>query len=182
MGTVPERVQKMIELYKSGGTLQTVGRAHGVCGERVRQLFKRHGYAPRNGVTREQVLTAIATPGTKREIAKRLGLGAQGLRAALRRLKLSAPVFTRPPPKYSDEDMLDYMRALAEKLGWTPGKIDLDRHSPPGTGSYQLRFGSLTAAQRLAGLAPNKRGRTCLLGYGTDELRAELHRRSDASL
>ena len=45
------RVPQMITLYESGVSLAEVGRQYGISGQRVGQLFKRHGH-PRRTPTR----------------------------------------------------------------------------------------------------------------------------------
>lgn len=151
----------MIDAYQSGLTLDAVGELHGITSERVRQLFVRHDYNHRhsNGVALEKALAAIATPGTRKEIALRMGVSYSNLALVLSRHGLTASFVSGWGTKYTDDELLNHLRSLAKKLGRTPGHTDLCKDSPPGTSAYQKRFGSLCEAQRRAGLVPNKTGR-----------------------
>lgn len=60
---------------------------------------------------------------------------------------------TRSTASYTDEELIYYLKDLAERLGRTPvdGDIRLDTHTPSAS-TYRKRFGSLRAACRLAGI------------------------------
>ena len=179
---IPDRVRKMTDAYESGASLRKVGRSHGVSGERVRQLFARHGYANRHRVTRERALAATVPRGTRKEIAQRLGVCRSSLPTIFARCELPLSSLVTPADlhKYTDDELLNHLRALAKKLGGrTPGKIDLDRHGPPTTTTYQAYVGSLSEAHRRAGLTPNRSRWASVALFGTDELRAELERRDE---
>jgi Homing endonuclease associated repeat len=58
---------------------------------------------------------------------------------------------------YTNEELFFALKNLAEKLGRTPRKKEVDSSDEcPSSGVYYLRFGTLTNAIRLAGLKPNR--------------------------
>jgi hypothetical protein len=58
---------------------------------------------------------------------------------------------------YSDQELLDDLRALAAELGRSPTQAEmLARPDLPTPATYRNRFGSWSAAQRAAGLRPNR--------------------------
>ena len=62
---------------------------------------------------------------------------------------------TAKRPRYSDEDMVRAMQALAARLGRTPYYNELGPASgTPARITYIKRFGTLAAARRAAGLVP----------------------------
>jgi hypothetical protein len=62
--------------------------------------------------------------------------------------------------KYSDFELLRRLRTLAAELEHTPGMRDVNEAEDfPTHTVYVLRFGSMTKAQRLAGLIPNRTGK-----------------------
>lgn len=59
------------------------------------------------------------------------------------------------PPKYTDEELLEYLRDMAETLGRPPTTQDLRQaDDAPTAWVYRTRFGSIPAAKRKAGLNP----------------------------
>ncbi len=56
------------------------------------------------------------------------------------------------PQKYTEQDLIQNLKALAEKLGRTPKSTEL---TYPSIGTYNKRFGSWNNALRAAGLALN---------------------------
>ena len=73
-----------------------------------------------------------------------------------------------PPPKrrrggrsaFSNEKMIQSLRDLAEKLGKTPSRIDIDSDpDTPQSHTYVSHFGTWNRALELAGLTPNRSGR-----------------------
>ncbi len=60
--------------------------------------------------------------------------------------------------KYSNENLLSYLKELSKQLGKTPTSRYLNKAGKIGASIYIHRFGSLRKAQKAAGLVPNKRG------------------------
>lgn len=60
-----------------------------------------------------------------------------------------------PAKKIPREDLLDELRRLADELGRTPGRDDVQDHSPHSPTTYYRRFGSYREACEEAGLEPN---------------------------
>ena len=58
--------------------------------------------------------------------------------------------------KYSNEEMLDKLRALHEKQGWLSGVLINDHDNMPSSGAYRYRFGSLIDAYQMIGYTPNR--------------------------
>ena len=58
--------------------------------------------------------------------------------------------------KYSNEEMLDKLRALHDKQGWLSGVLINDRDDMPSSGAYRYRFGSLIDAYQMIGYTPNR--------------------------
>jgi transcriptional regulator NrdR family protein len=70
-----------------------------------------------------------------------------------------APYINRVRPKeYSEEYLLNHLIELAEKLGRTPYGSDIDEAGKASSSIYNKFFGSLSKAQKAAGLVPNKTG------------------------
>ena len=158
---IPERVQKMADQYKSGDTLQKVGDTHGISRERIRQLLAQYGFMGRHygGISREAVLAAL--PGTREEVAGRLGVSRARLSGTVIRHQIDPSFFDKAPgnpQKYSDWELLDHLRQVASRLDRTPGVLDVILAKGPSHVLYYTRFGSLTKAQEMAGLTPNKAG------------------------
>ena len=61
--------------------------------------------------------------------------------------------------KYFDEDLLNHLKELSEKLGRTPSCIDIDNAGKGCHAIYIRHFGNISNAQKAAGLVPNKTGR-----------------------
>jgi len=55
-------------------------------------------------------------------------------------------------PKYTEEQLLGYLRELAEELDRTPTRDEAARRIPPSRNTYQRRFGSFGEAVERAGL------------------------------
>lgn len=58
--------------------------------------------------------------------------------------------------RFSDEQMLDYLRHLLERHGRLSGIIIDEADGLPSSGAYQSRFGSLLRAYRLVGFTPDR--------------------------
>jgi hypothetical protein len=62
------------------------------------------------------------------------------------------------PPQYSDDELLNALRDLAEDLDRVPRKKDMNEYGPHAPRTYQLRFGSWNDAVREAGFTPRSKG------------------------
>lgn len=61
--------------------------------------------------------------------------------------------------KYDDPtELIVALQWLAVQLGRTPRAVDINERLPYSHGTYYSKFGSLTAAQEIAGLRPNEVG------------------------
>lgn len=81
-----------------------------------------------------------------------------GLRRVAEILKLEYPeqIFKK---KYSDEDLIEKLANLGKRLGRTPNTKDIAVDPDmPALETYTDRFGSLAAAQKLAGFKPTAKG------------------------
>ena len=56
--------------------------------------------------------------------------------------------------KWSDEDLLNFLRQSYEEFGYVNSKVLFERTKAPGTAPYQQRFGSIADACKLAGVPP----------------------------
>ena len=159
-----ERDQACVAFYLGGASMQAVGDLFGLTRERVRQILKRQGVS---AVTRGhvqkvdpiRVIGAIRSPGIEDfvDAGKLIGVTGGGVRriaislgvhrAALRLFRL------RKRARYARQ-----LRALADRLNRTPGKIECDLYGPSQS-TLQRYFGGMRAAQRAAGLVPNGVGR-----------------------
>ena len=61
--------------------------------------------------------------------------------------------------KYSNKYLLNHLKELSVKLGRAPYVWEIDKAGIVKYWVYFKRFGSLSNAQKAAGLVPNKRGR-----------------------
>lgn len=74
------------------------------------------------------------------------------------------PINRTPPngrgakPKWSDDALLEKLRALSHRLGHTAGSLEINAEGAPYHVTYCRRFGSMRQAQITAGLEPNERG------------------------
>ena len=59
--------------------------------------------------------------------------------------------------EYSNEELLDHLRELSVKIGKTPSGWDITKAGKISPSRYQVKFGSIVNAQKLAGLVPNER-------------------------
>lgn len=67
------------------------------------------------------------------------------------------------PPKYTDEELLEEIRRLSEKLNRVPRKRDMNDYGKHGARTYQDRWGRWSSAVEAAGFEPRKKG----TGYRT---------------
>ncbi|WP_222114931.1 homing endonuclease associated repeat-containing protein [Haloferax prahovense] len=61
-------------------------------------------------------------------------------------------------PTYTENELLNDLRQLAESLGRVPRKKDMNEYGEHGARTYQLRFGSWSDAVRQAGFEPLESG------------------------
>lgn len=59
-------------------------------------------------------------------------------------------------PQYSDDELLDDLRDLADELGRTPTFADMNDHGPRSATTFTNRFGTWNNAVEEAGLEPNR--------------------------
>jgi len=73
--------------------------------------------------------------------------------------KKAAGLFTHKSKKkkykYTDEYLINLLKELAEKLGRTPSKNDIDESGKVSSSTYRKYFGGIIKAQQEAGLVPN---------------------------
>lgn len=62
----------------------------------------------------------------------------------------------RVPVRYSDDELLDHLRELAERLDGSPTMTEMDELGEYAADTYRRRFGSWNAALRRVGLEPNR--------------------------
>jgi len=60
--------------------------------------------------------------------------------------------------RYTEGELLEHLRELADELGSTPSKQEINEADGASERTYEHRFGSLREAQQKAGLEPNARG------------------------
>jgi hypothetical protein len=155
LGTLPSRNAEICRRYKAGETMEHVGESYGISRERVRQILGRAGVRSRRGGTKghrrvEYVEWRCASCG-KTEMRPPFRARARG-RFCDHKCR---SIFLVGTPGM----MLAALAALAEHLGRTPSQADIHRdRDTPSHMTYVHHFGSLSAAQRAAGLTPNKVG------------------------
>jgi len=64
--------------------------------------------------------------------------------------------------KYSQDDLLSHLRALAKQLGRTPTHRDIAMAGKMNNADYINHFGSLRRAQKAAGLVPCNQTNICI--------------------
>jgi hypothetical protein len=80
------------------------------------------------------------------------------------------------PKKYSERELIDALRRLAERLGRAPSAVDVGRDSEsPVSRTYQIRFGSWLEALESAGIEPE----LSQTGYNREELLESLRDLAD---
>lgn len=65
-----ERTQRMIDAYKEGRTLQEIGPAEGVSGERVRQILRKAGVTYKHSGTHRRALSKTVLAETQRALRR----------------------------------------------------------------------------------------------------------------
>lgn len=164
------------EMRLNGASFATIGRRFGVSAQRVNQVLVSEGAGALCAVTpsvvrrsreREKLRRRYRPQMTSRQLADATGIPLYRINGMLRRLKLP---YNKKRIAWSKEELLAHLQVLACRLGRTPTTADIDRvreetqrrhkryvDHAPCVGPYLDHFGSLTNAQRAAGLVPNKR-------------------------
>lgn len=134
-------------------TLSQVGARVGLTRERIRQRVRRAGVPQltTDRIRRECTtrLEKWACPHCGREVA-----GQPHKRGSY----CSPECVQKANVRWTPGELLAHLAQLAKTIGHTPSTLDLAAHAPPAHTAYYRAFGSLTEAQRLAGLIPNERG------------------------
>lgn len=180
------RVNRMVQLYSSGATLEAIGKEFDLTRERVRQILVRAGYdmsvlrvkaaksrhrrmRREHGGAIHELLDKGLLP---REVASALRLPVELVRGVddanpeyARQRKLSRRRSSSSYLKYTDEDVLDSLRAASQGLGgvltaaayteYSRGRRFPDGRPWPTHQTAFLRFGSWRAALEAAGLQSN---------------------------
>ncbi len=174
----------MARRYAAGATLDAIGKDFGLTRERVRQLILKGGYR----MSELKAAAAVArrrriTQNSRAEIRRMLlgGLPLNAVVAALhvpiaivREIDATDPAYARTRKasrkktssvKYTDEEVLECLRAASERLGgvltttgydrFTRGQSFADGRNLPTHQTAFLRFGSWRAALDAAGLSSN---------------------------
>ncbi len=164
------RKAAMVVLFKDGATMDQIGHVYGVTRERVRQVIRVAGFKenPRR-VDPLRIINSARKAFSLWQVCSESGYSAETVTECLTHLG-HLPALNRlwewrkkrrihGGRKYSDFELLRRLRALAAELGHTPGinHINAAEAFPRHT-VYVMRFGSLSKAQRLAGLIPNRTG------------------------
>jgi hypothetical protein len=196
------RAEQAYELYKAGATLAEVGERYGVSRERVRQIFRDHGFRVRSiaetrALQRDRQIAEHAASICEcfrehrdiGEVAKRLNLP-EGLVKEVIKTRFSKAQRRKPKAtskRYSDEELIGFLQETSRALGgvltvkgyndYARGRQTADGRPWPTNQTHGLRFGSWHAALTAAGLAANPSspiaGRTLFDdGHCIDALRA----------
>lgn len=159
--TVPRNVAREAECVRrhvGGESLTAIAATLGVSRERVRQIVRRAGVplsvtAPIARSARKEVRDRCRVPFSCR---------------CCGRVELVVPSDSRRTGGYCSRtcrrtekraELLKHLRALADRMGVTPGQDAINRAGPPSHVDYVRYWGSIRAAQQAAGLTPNSRGR-----------------------
>jgi hypothetical protein len=140
----------MHEMYEAGATLREVGAAHGLSGERVRQLFAAYGFPTRSRAeVRELQAVEIAEIESEQQSSRR-GRG------------------QRPPwarKKYSDDELIECLQEASRAVGGVLStsaytRLAKTQRFPDGRPwpthqTHFHRFGSWRKALQAAGLRAN---------------------------
>ena len=174
------RELEICALYSGGETQTAIGERYGVSRERIRQIVKRNGLGGLGrGIDPLRVLAALPGAGSTVELANQTGFDVQAVARLLRAL---VPTASAEMQAYRREERrnraLAGLGVLAERLGRTPTTAELNFYGPR-VGVLQRLFGSLSRAQIMAGLRPNRTGRPCLADRPSAErggVNAKTHR------
>lgn len=158
----------MITLYRDGATLEEIGAVYGVTRERARQVIAqvvRRG----TGIDPIKTINVCRKAQSLTYAAHELG-GNSNKSKEIKAFLIETgywPAMARlwawrrkqAYQTFSDEQLLDKLRALAGKLGHTPGikEVNADPDMPSHT-TYVHRWGNWAPACAAAGLTPMKAG------------------------
>lgn len=173
-----EREFLMVSLLSGGLTLEEVGKQFGVTRERVRQIVARLGLRSRTWSRHDPVAITRATEQARflEEAAELANTTPHGVRRVLKALGKWDEARDRwgvERHNYTEDELLDFLRAEATALGKTPGQVYL-RNCRPSATTYASHFGTLTEALRRAGLPLNSHRRDKLQGSEDEVIRRYL--------
>jgi hypothetical protein len=155
LGKNPDRTLEIIRQFNDGWTLQKTGDFWGLSRERVRQLLKRAGAnTPELKESRREKRRKARCTSKKCEICGSMYSGKAIQRKCDNCKNLRLPT----PQRYTDEQYLDELRRLSDKIGYTAGVTDIIREGRMSHVSFYRRFGSLRKAQELAGYESHRTG------------------------
>jgi len=165
-----KRNKEIIEQLMSGKTVKELSGIYKLDDERIRQIAKKAGidYKKRHKQLRYEAelpkLIAKAKEINRQltiPIFYELGITYPPLikyyQQELEKLGFKK-INTKKGNRFTNEEMLEDLKALAHQSGKTPGIKDIIRHCRHSYATYRKYFGTLINAQRAAGLIPNKRG------------------------
>ena len=201
---VPPHVVQMIELRRSGRTLDEIGKEFGVTRERIRQLLKKHGGPDAAEVRRIQAERAEAAALTRANVvgdAVRRVLGGSGpvtVEDVATRTEIDSAEVARfwpkdlahlrlwatgkHEPRWSDDEILDALReaAVYEFPLTTNAYADLlavGQVNGPSMPRIWQRFGSWTAACEAAGVVAGQTMRDHYQSKWSDDDLVQIVRR-----
>lgn len=155
----PEREFVMISLVSGGESLEQIGKRFGLSRERVRQLVARHGVRSQNWNKADPL--AICRAADEAHFLAEAAEIANASEETVRRVLVALGKWEEAKKRWgmrqgnkrdwTNEELLECLRAEATLLGETPGQIYLSNRSPSST-TYAKYFGTLTEALRQAGL------------------------------
>ena len=138
-------------------TLTDISEELGVSREAVRQRMRRAGVSPEitKNVLREHYyeVRKCAVCDTTFEVKKSSTKKTCGEDSCIHALRATGLL------RYTDEELISSLQRLAAEVGRTPTMYEINSDARTASHStYVNRFGSLTDAQKAAGLEPNERG------------------------
>ena len=138
--------------------MQEIADRYGLSRERIRQILKRNGIGGgwHTRVDPLRVLSLAVECDSVKEISRRTGYWPHSISRAINAL---APTLIDEIAAYRHEAtrnrLIAELQDLAARLGRTPTKLDIDA-AIGGANKFQVCFGSLSKAQRVAGLEVKK--------------------------
>lgn len=199
----PARVVAMMELRRSGRTLDEIGKVFGVTRERVRQLMRKHGGPDAASVRQAQIernrseehahgmsvsaairdVLADMNPRSVEEVATLTGIASEDTARCwpddLAHLRLWAA--TAPENRWSDEEIMEAMRAAAVYEYPLTSKaytalLAVGQITGPSVPRIGQRYGSWTAACEAAGVEPGRTVRSHYQSKWSDQDIADIVR------
>lgn len=148
MGSITD--DELVKMHLSGMTLSAVGETVGLSRERVRQRVRQAG------VTSEQTREIQRQSYHKAWIPRTCETcGKEWRTRSSIHPRFCSRRCVEVDQRLKPDDLLDWLRTLARRLGRTPSQNDLNAADGPSHTTYYSHFGSLRAAQEQAGLKPN---------------------------